>query len=172
MIPRLEFLSLVLTSIALAGCASSLHVPQSRVGAAETIAISRGPCFGFCPVYTLRLAADATLVFDGARHTAALGERRKTIDQATYRAVAADLARFRPKDMGTRDVACQIVVSDQASYEVTWSDASGGQRTIRYAGGCREGEGAALEALLRALPERLGIADWAGQKTYPGATRG
>lgn len=163
---------LLAMSTALAGCAGNLPAPHFSTATAETIMVSVGPCFGFCPVYTVSMAADGEVVFNGARHTAALGERRRKIDAAVYRAVAAELARFRPRAEEQREAACQVRVSDQASYDVTWIGAAGARRAIHTAGGCRDGEGAALEALLRTLPERLGIAEWAQQKTYPGTSRG
>lgn len=118
------------------------------------------------------MAANGEVAFGGARHTATLGECHRQIDAAVYRAVASELARFRPRGEEPREVACRKKVSDRASYDVTWMGAAGAKRAIHAAGGCRGGEGASLGAALRTLPERLGIAEWAQQKTYPGASRG
>jgi hypothetical protein len=156
------------------GCSTTSIMPTTNVGQAarETIAVSVGPCFGFCPVYSLALSSDGTVVFDGARHTAVLGERRTRVGEAVYRAVAADLARYRAPAGGERVIDCTMTVSDQAGFVMTWTDARGRLAKTRYPGGCREGDGQAFEVLIRGLPLRLGIADWAQQKTYPGATRG
>ncbi|QNE31595.1 hypothetical protein F1C10_06395 [Sphingomonas sp. NBWT7] len=163
---------LLAMSAVLAGCAGNLPAPHSATRTAETITVSVGPCFGFCLVYTVSMAANGEVVFDDARHTAALGERRRKIDAAVYRAIAAELARFRPRAEEQREVACRVKVCDQASYDVTWTGAAGARHVIHAAGGCRDGEGAALEAVLRTLPKRLGIAEWAQQRTYPGTSRG
>jgi len=43
------------------------------------IALDRGPCFGTCPVYSLTVSADGTVLFDGMQFVEAQGERTASI---------------------------------------------------------------------------------------------
>jgi hypothetical protein len=164
----------VLTAAAaLTGCAAGsgpegVPVPQ----AGEIIEISVGPCFGFCPVYDLRVGSDGLIVFEGERHTAIVGERRRSVGPETYRTLANDLAPFRPAPGTEVVVACDAAISDTSSYTITWTDAVGRRSVVTHRSGCTGGQGHALDQVLRDLPARFGIGDWARQVTRPGASRG
>ena len=146
--------------------------PSPATGAPTSIAISVGPCFGFCPVYDVKIAADGAVAFTGERHTAVLGTRERRATPEVYRALAADLAPFRPADGSTAAVPCTVSITDMASYTITWTGATGQQTVATHRGGCREGAGHDLDVVLRALPQRLGIEDWMRQTTRPGVSRG
>lgn len=158
----------VLTGCAVGSRREGVLTPR----AGEVIEISVGPCFGFCPVYDVRVVPDGAIVFDGKRHTAVLGERRRSAGPATYRTLADDLAPFRPAP-GTEDVvACDAAISDMSSFTITWTDAAGMRTVAKHSFGCTGGPGHTLDQLLHDLSMRLGIANWARQVTRPGASRG
>ena len=167
-------LRLALTALlALGGCAAGQGGAGKPMPAAgETIGISVGPCFGFCPVYDVSVSPDGTIAFTGRRHTAVLGERRRSAGPATYRSLARDLAPFRPADGTEARVSCEAAISDTPSYTITWNAAGGRKTTATHQGGCPDGPGKALDAVLRQLPEQLGITDWTTQIARPGASRG
>lgn len=158
----------------LAGCAAVTPgaTPAAGTRAPGSIAISVGPCFGFCPVYDAKVAADGTISFTGTRHTAVLGPRERRASPDTYQKLQADLAPFRPAAGGTTQVPCAVEITDMAAYTITWTDENGREAVTTHQGGCREGAGHDLDTVLRALPERLGIQDWAKQTTRPGVSRG
>ncbi|MDF0488547.1 DUF6438 domain-containing protein [Sphingomonas sp. H39-1-10] len=158
---------------ALGACATvSPEVTPAPAAGAPTIAISVGPCFGFCPVYDVKVAADGAVAFTGTRHTAVLGTRERRVTPHVYRALAADLAPFRPADGSTAAVPCAVTISDMPTYTITWTGPAGQQTVATHRGGCREGEGRDLDIVLRALPQRLGIEEWMRQTTRPGVSRG
>ncbi|MGF7146763.1 streptogramin lyase [Sphingomonas zeicaulis] len=161
-------------ALALGGCAaeSSGVGPTPAPAAGETIAVSVGPCFGFCPVYQVSIAPDGAVTFTGERHTEVIGERKATAGAATYEAVAHDLAPFRPADGTTARVDCEAAITDTSTYTITWTDASGRQTVATHQSRCSGGPGKALDAVLGRLPEQLGIAGWAKQVTRPGVSRG
>jgi hypothetical protein len=163
-----------LALVALGACASVQTPPGAPPAppSAETIAVSVGPCFGFCPVYTVSVTPNGGVRFTGERHTAVLGERERVVSPALYRSLAADLAAFRPASGTTAQVPCDAQISDTSSYTVTWTNPTGSTTTAQHQGHCPSGTGQALDALLRDLPERLGIAAWAKQTSRPGASRG
>lgn len=161
-------------AIASSGCAANpaptLAGHQPVI--AETIAISVGPCFGFCPVYSAKVSPDGTVSYAGTRHTALLGERQRAAGVGIYRAIAADLSLYRPADGTTTRVGCDSAISDTSMYEITWTDPSGRQTVATHKRGCQSGAGKALDTVLEALPARLGISTWSKQTTRPGEPRG
>lgn len=156
----------------LQACAMQPHPGSEQSASAETVSVSVGPCFGFCPVYDVRIAPDGSVVFTGDRHTSVLGERRRSAGASTYSSVVRDLAPFRPATGTEVAVACEAAISDTSSYTVTWTDAAGRRTVATHRSGCTGGPGHQLDAVLRGLPERLGVVDWARQVTRPGASRG
>jgi hypothetical protein len=139
---------------------------------AETIAISVGPCFGFCPVYQATVTPAGKVGFSGERHTAVLGARERDAGADVYRALARDLAPFRPADGQTAAVECEAAISDTSRYTITWIKPDGSKTEATHQRGCSGGPGKALDAILRDMDQRLGIADWAKQTTRPGVSRG
>ena len=156
------------------GCAptSSSVATGSAAAPTETIAISVGPCFGFCPVYVAKVASDGTVIFSGEKHTAVLGERRRAAGRDVYRAIALELAPFRPADGTIARVECDAAISDTSSYTITWTGQNGRQTVATHQRGCSSGPGKALDQLLGSLPKQLGIDAWAEQTTRPGTPRG
>jgi hypothetical protein len=160
--------------MALGACATVTPVETPAAGgrASASIAVSVGPCFGFCPIYDAKVAADGTVSFTGTRHTAILGTRERRAAPQTYRSLESDLARFRPANGSTAAVPCAVEISDMPSYTITWTSVDGHQAVATHHGGCREGAGHDLDTVLRALPQRLGIEEWMKQTTRPGVSRG
>jgi len=161
-----------LTALGACAAVSPGPVPAAGAGAPASIAISVGPCFGFCPVYDAKIAADGTVSFTGTRHTAVLGTRERQVAPQTYGAIEADLAPFRPTGGGTTEIPCAVEISDMPTYTVTWTSAAGQKAVATHRGGCREGAGRDLDGVLRGLPQRLGIEEWMKQTTRPGVSRG
>ena len=165
---------LVPVLISLGACASTTEVATKPAagGPLETIAVSVGPCFGFCPVYDVVLTPNGDVRFSGKRHTAELGDRNGHTSAETYRAVAGDLSAFRPADGMTQRVACTAAISDTASYTITWTAADGRRTVATHQAGCPDGPGRMLDGVLATLPQRLGFVAWARQTTRPGSSRG
>ena len=160
--------------ISLGACASTPQVVMNPplAGSPETIAVSVGPCFGFCPVYDVALSPNGDVHFSGKRHTAEVGDRDRRSSPEVYRAVAGDLAAFRPADGTTERVPCTAAISDTSSYTITWITADGRRTVATHQRGCSGGPGHELDSVLASLPKRLGIAAWAQQTTRPGSSRG
>lgn len=160
--------------LAMGACATTSQQAHSDRTAPrpEAITLSVGPCFGFCPVYDLTVDAAGEVVFQGSRHTAVLGERRRRVSPETYAALAADLARFKPTAEASSPVECTAAVSDTSSYTVTWSEAEDRKVVAESRSGCPGGPAHDLNRVLQALPDRVGVAGWAKQTTRPGEGRG
>lgn len=156
----------------LSACATAPKAGPGAPAALETIAVSVGPCFGFCPVYKLGITPDGTVAFDGERHTAVLGQRTRAAGRAAYDRTAAGLAPYRPATGATAETTCETRISDLQQYHLTWTAADGTVTTLNHDRGCRSPRNEALNELLQALPTQLGVEPWARQTTRPGVSRG
>lgn len=139
---------------------------------AESVMVSVGPCFGFCPVYDVEIRSDGMVAFTGKRHTAELGVHARRGPAKLYADLKAELAPFKPADGQTATLACTAAMSDTSTYTVTWTNGAGVRTTAALTSRCPAGPGHELDAILGRLPERLGIQAWAKQTMRPGASRG
>ena len=160
--------------LALAGCdmGARPRAAATPAPAMATIAVSVGPCFGFCPVYSVAVTPGGTITFNGERHTAVLGQKLREGGPAAYRALSAALAPYRPATGTVAETPCDQTVSDQARYHITWTAPDGTVTALDHDRGCRTAAGQALNAALLAMPDQLGIEPWARQTNRPGASRG
>ncbi|TCP36048.1 hypothetical protein EV292_102639 [Sphingomonas sp. BK235] len=134
--------------------------------------MSLGPCFGFCPVYDVTIDPKGKVVFDGQRHTQVIGRRERMLKPRDYAALVRELAPFRPASGTTAPIECEVAISDTGTYTISWIDAGGRTTVATHRRRCPSGAGHDLDQVLRDLPTRLGIADWARQTTRPDVPRG
>ncbi|EGF91061.1 hypothetical protein ABI_24740 [Asticcacaulis biprosthecium C19] len=154
----------------LSGCAS---LPQDTpTTAGETLSYSVGPCFGFCPVYSVTVSPDGHVTYMGERHTAVLGPQEREAGTGTYRAVASVLAGYRPETGATEHTTCESQASDMQNYRIVWKAVDGTETVLMHDRGCRSARNDELNKAMESLPGKLGIDDWAKQTTRPGAGRG
>ena len=76
-------LAIVLSSlviVSLAGCTVN-HTAESSSLDDVVITLERTPCFGTCPVYTLRIHGNGTVVYEGKDFTKVKGKIETTISQ-------------------------------------------------------------------------------------------
>ncbi len=140
--------------------------------ALEEIRISRGPCFGFCPVYSLAVTPGGRVDFKGERHTAVLGARSRPAGREAYEHMRSALAPLRPRTGEAAEFACNVAVSDMSSLTLEWIAVDGTRTALAYGMGCRDPEGAAIVHTVEEQLHLLGADEWAAQKTWPGDTRG
>lgn len=146
--------------------------PPLSVRPGEEIRLSRGPCFGFCPVYTLAVTPAGRVDFEGKRHTAVLGPRSHSVGRGVYREVRRALAPLRPATGSQREAPCPAAATDMAVLTIEWIAADGTRTALTHRMGCRDPAGAAIERTVEDQLRRLEVDAWAAQKTWPGDTRG
>lgn len=146
-------------TLALAACANQNGNPVSSTPpvSQKEISFTVGPCFGFCPVYSVSVKADATVAFEGKRHTAHLGQRNLTADRTAFAKLEAELAPFRPATGSTDRTKCDVEASDMSDYHIVWTDPDGSKTVLDHSLGCRSAANDQLNAVLRQAPDRLGI---------------
>lgn len=163
--------------LSLGACAANGTPPATAAAptpqaAGETIAVSVGPCSGFCPVYQVAVSPAGMVTFTGERHTTELGEKTRQASPADYQALATALATYRPATGTTGETQCDQRISDQSHTRITWTAPDGTVTTLEHDKGCRSAANERLNALLQDLPTRLGIEPWTRQITRPGVSRG
>lgn len=153
-------LKAITASALLLGLAACATAPTGEAPGGETIRLSVGPCFGFCPVYSVQVAPDGAVRFEGERHTTVQGLKEKTVSPGAYQAVARSLASWRPATGTSAETECEQRASDLPSYTVVWTSPAGAATTLRHDGGCMSPRNAQLKAVLQDIPAKLGIKPW------------
>jgi len=145
--------------LGLAACATPMD-GGGETAEGETISLAVGPCFGFCPVYSVSAAPDGAVRFEGERHTTVVGLKEKTVAPGAYQAVARSLAPWRPASGTTAQTECEQRASDLPTYTVVWTDGAGQTTTLNHDGGCMSETNRRLKAALQAIPSQLGVEPW------------
>ena len=154
-------------ALMLAGCSAQMHGPTPPPAAKPlSITYATGPCFGFCPVYTVTVSADGTGRFNGALNTSAKGPRDFKVSPAQFKAFADALAPWRP--VGDRRIApgepgCKQPATDLPSVTVDWKGAGPAGSLYFYYGCGREAPKGMANALGHA-PDALPIAAFIGEQ--------
>lgn len=134
----------------------------------EEIVISRGPCYGFCPVYHVSVTPGGLVSFEGVRHTALLGSRTRAVSRKVYEEVSRAVSPIRPPTGSVRDWSCGRAGGNQPTdtslITLVWERDDGTRTVLRYKLGCRSADGAMIERLVERQLQRLGVAGWTEQK--------
>lgn len=146
--------------------------PASPSTASEEIRISRGPCFGFCPVYKVAVTPAGRVDFTGERHTTVLGPRSRSVGPAVYEELRKAMQPLRPETGKESVFACSTEATDMSQLTIEWVAANGVRTALTYNMGCRDEAGGALAQTVEDQLRRLEIDGWASQKTWPGESRG
>ncbi|HEX6587589.1 MAG TPA: DUF6438 domain-containing protein [Longimicrobiales bacterium] len=112
---------------ALAACVGNADPEQPAPTASDSISMTRGPCFGACPMYTVTVYGDGRVVFRGDRFVAETGERTKTIGAAEAAALfaAADSIDFHR-------LPADITPANQDACGASWTDMPSAEVTVRW----------------------------------------
>ncbi|MBZ0287154.1 MAG: DUF6438 domain-containing protein, partial [Anaerolineae bacterium] len=96
------------------------------------ITLQQTPCFGGCPVYTLALYADGTLVFSGLANVETIGVKVAQVDIASIEQIAQLAQIFGYFDW--QDAYDKQVKTDQVTVisSIRWEDQA--KRILRYGG--------------------------------------
>jgi hypothetical protein len=105
--PGPRFLAPAATLAPLAACAPG-RAPDVQVGGGapvsgvDSLVLEREPCFGFCPVYRLRLAADGRVRFESRQRGDSGRVETDSLDPARVRALADSAERIGLADFPER----------------------------------------------------------------------
>ncbi len=135
--PALRSLLALPLAFAVAACATPSAVASPAEAQAATPApapaptghtlvakLARGPCFGRCPVYEVRLFADGVVEWNGVRAVGTVGQAKGQVTPARVAEVRAALA-----EAGFASLHAKYEEAGLA--DVAWVEVGDGSRTVR-----------------------------------------
>lgn len=120
------------------------------------IRLSRGACFGFCPVYEVTINGDGEVRYQGRNFVNVVGERTATISRED---VARLVARFDAIGFNSLNDSYRANVSDLPTYRITLTR-DGHTKTITDFGGVQAGMPRAVRDLEAEVDRVAGTAQW------------
>ena len=147
-------LALTLLSLALTGCTpvdpageGGSPPPEAEPFAADpaprpvtAITIEETPCFGFCPAFTARIAANGQGTYEGGAFVATKGAASFTVSPAEFAAFEQRLAPFRlaRTKLFNHGNCTAPLATDSPSVKVTWEAAGREPVVLDWYLGCRQ----------------------------------
>jgi len=126
------------------------------------VTLQRTQCYGGCPVYTLTVSGDGTVVYDGTADVKYIGKDTSRITAAEVRSLSEAIERSRFFSLPD-SLKCGEYMTDNPSAIVTIDIGTARKRVDHYQG-CRKFEGEEeLYALERAIDSIAGSARWVGR---------
>lgn len=152
-------------TLALAGCTQPKPAAEgatnggpsaSQASSTGEIVMSRGACYGTCPVYEVRLTSGGDVVFSGERNVAMSGEHTARADEGAFTSVVAyaDSIGFftMPDSMEYGTEACGMYATDMPTMRLSIRTGSRSHRVV-HSMGC-----SAAPKSLRGLYQRIDAA--------------
>ena len=154
---------MILGGVALAvACAGEQVALEQPASAGDTIRFSAGPCFGSCPIYSLRVTPDGSGLLEPERFTAVPGATRFTVTRTQYRRFRAALTQFRPAAGTVRRIGhgenCTRFATDMPGYTIEWTRGGLPPTRLEFQSGCLDPAYGKLRATVAAIPRMLDIA--------------
>jgi len=159
----------VVAAIALAACSTPADTRPAEAASDVTVTLERSPCFGFCPSYSVTMAADGRIEFEGRGHV----QTTKASGQATPEQQAAILAAIKQSDFASlrdsyfnQDDGCGNTATDMPGVKITVADASGSKSVDFYygcMGGIADTVKPRIDQLAKTIDAQLGTAQWIGK---------
>jgi len=124
------------------------------------VTMRRTMCFGTCPVYSVTVFPNGSVVYVGEKFVQATGRHERTIDEQAIARLISEIARadvFR-----LRDAYTNYRITDMPSVILTISS-KGRKKTIRHYLGDTEAPDALIR-LEKAVDRISGVRDWIGER--------
>jgi hypothetical protein len=132
------------------------QIPYFTSAGSPLITLERQPCFGFCPVYTLTIHEDGTVIYMGFQHVVEIGVRTTSIDAEDVTALAEAMAQqgyFRWEDeYMVQDITDQPYVITSLNWDGQY------KHIVRYDGDFSAPD--ALAELEDAIDHAVDISQW------------
>lgn len=167
---KLTLICLTVFVFSFASCNSAAIntlVPTDKFEMADDLIIKleMGPCYGTCPVYTLTINADGSVLFDGEKHTVGKKEAKiapEEVKKLLEEANAIDM-------LGLEDTydtkTCPNYATDQSTAVVSVSSGGRSKSIVHYLGCAGENGGLGgyppgLNEFEKRIIEVAGISKW------------
>ena len=138
----------------MAACAP-VDAPAQQSGPVA-ITLTRGACFGFCPVYTVSITGDGQVTYVGRNFVNVTGEQHATISPE---AVQQLLRRFDDVGFSSLNDEYRAHVTDLPTYVVVL-ERNGVRKSVTDYGGLSAGMPEAVRALQTEIDRVAGTSRW------------
>jgi alpha-tubulin suppressor-like RCC1 family protein len=141
-------------------CAEKAEVvfPAAPEGVPLVAALQRGPCFGSCPLYSVRVYDDGTVIYRGDGYVRVRGGRKTQLSRADLGALRAS---FRSSNFLGLEYQCRAGHTDDSTARVFFAE-GGRARLISHYHGCN-GINPALTRLEDEIDRITGTSRWVGE---------
>jgi hypothetical protein len=130
-----------------------------------TITLERRPCFGTCPVYSITVAGDGRVRYEGTAHVSLIGSDTSSITSDQLTVLVAEFDRVGYGQMADRyaygEPSCPSYVSDSPT-TVTSLTRRGTTKRVEHDYGCVDAP-RALTALERLIDDVVRSGQWTGK---------
>lgn len=147
--------ALAACALAAAACAPIEAQPEPAAQSV-VITLSRTPCFGFCPDYTVTITGEGEVTYVGRRFVNVVGEQRATIGRAD---VARLLERFDQIQFENLRDAYRAQVTDLPTTTITLTR-NGRRKSVLDYGGIGAGMPEAVRELQDEIDRFAGTPRW------------
>lgn len=131
-------------------------VNGSVVDQNTTITLERGMCYGTCPVYSLTLSANGTVIYDGKMYVKEIGVRNGTINASVYTSL---MDTFEKADFFLmEDAYTAYDITDMPSATLTLQKVNQTKRIEHYYGDLKAPE--MLTELEDAVDNSVNVTRW------------
>ena len=125
-----RFILSALAAVAITACTPAQNSAAQEEGPV-TITLTRGVCYGFCPVYRVSISESGEVVYSGEQFVNVRGEQRA---QVSPEAVRALIVRFDEIGFDDLQDEYRAPVSDHPTFTVTLERNGRSKTVIDYAG--------------------------------------
>ncbi len=132
-------------------------------GEPDSVTLSRSPCFGTCPVYTVEVREDGQVTWHGKRFVQVVGDRTARIRPAEARRL---IAHFRAARFFTLEDRYAARITDMPTQTLTLNVDGRTKTVVDYAGE-RAGMPTVVKALEKDVDETAGTRRWIGDRGQP-----
>lgn len=134
-----------------------VNVTPERLDASMTITLERGPCFGACPDYTVTIAPDGAVSYEGRRFVRVTGAQTGRADPAALAALREHILRanffsLRP--------SYRAHVTDLPTYRVTVTEGTRVHSVEDYGGTMDTGMPPVVREIEDEIDSVAGTAQW------------
>ena len=134
--------------------------PELRDWATVRIKLTRTACYGYCPAYTVEIAGDGSVTYEGERFVAVEGVQRTTIPVQRVREL---VAKFREANFFWLHDRYEAKITDNPMFIVSLTY-DGHTKTVRDYVGREVGMPAVVTELEDAIDEAAGSYQWVGPR--------
>lgn len=131
--------------------------PEPPEGVALIAALQRDVCYGSCPVYSVRVYEDGTVIYRGDWHVRVRGGRKARLSPNDLETLRDAFRRANFLDLNYR---CRFETTDASTARLFFTD-SGKARLISHYHGCN-GDPPALKTLEDDIDRLVGTNRWVG----------